>query len=383
MIREYPNHFHDFRDLRQRATAKLVEKLAPSQGREENAARAVTYTLGLYSLVMTGENFPGFLKSLLGDHPPSSIYADPAGRKMAREKYPDIVNHPALDDFPVMELALEKNKQGWDKTRRLVERLTAADHIAFSQSPASGLPTWFVGEMIKTNSLELDGKPTVLDLCGAPGNKTLNLINELPGQDITAVINDPKSHRSTRVEERLTSFGFEYRPKDDSFRRTLPDGKKATVFVTRADASDQKAVEEIIHKNFGGKPPNIILADVPCPGDGRIQTNPSSAVRRQPKTEADVCLQTAILQAAVANVRPEPRGTVIYSTCSVNPRIDEAVVETVIGGSSGIKCVELATDDVNLWPEDGESCRSGMVRGVRTFPQALKEGFFCAALVRD
>lgn len=54
MAREYPDHFHDFQPLRQKAVAKLVERLRPRPGREDKAGRAVDYTLGLYATVMTG-----------------------------------------------------------------------------------------------------------------------------------------------------------------------------------------------------------------------------------------------------------------------------------------------------------------------------------------
>jgi 16S rRNA (cytosine967-C5)-methyltransferase len=73
---------------------------------------------------------------------------------------------------------------------------------------------------------------------------------------------------------------------------------------------------------------DLILCDVPCSGTGTLARNPELKSRLQP---ADLARQStrqrAILNAALT--RLAPGGRLLYSTCSLEPEENEAVLAAV------------------------------------------------------
>lgn len=149
------------------------------------------------------------------------------------------------------------------------------------QDAASGL----VGEAA-------DPRPgdVVLDVCGAPGGKSLHLADKLKGTG-RVVVRDLTEQKVRLVEENL--------------RRTGYDNIEAQVWDARiADpAWEQKA--------------DIVLADLPCSGLGVIGRKPDIKYQVTPeKLESLAMLQREILTAVAGCVKPG--GKLIYSTCTVN-----------------------------------------------------------------
>jgi 16S rRNA (cytosine967-C5)-methyltransferase len=74
---------------------------------------------------------------------------------------------------------------------------------------------------------------------------------------------------------------------------------------------------------------DLILCDVPCSGTGTLARNPEIRHRLE---LADLKRQSArqkeILSAAVKRLKPA--GRLIYSTCSLEPEENEAVVQSVL-----------------------------------------------------
>ena len=72
-----------------------------------------------------------------------------------------------------------------------------------------------------------------------------------------------------------------------------------------------------------------VLADVPCSGTGTLAHNPEIKWRLKPQDLDELHnKQTAILKAALQHLAPG--GRLVYSTCSLEPEEDEAVVEQVL-----------------------------------------------------
>jgi 16S rRNA C967 or C1407 C5-methylase (RsmB/RsmF family) len=146
----------------------------------------------------------------------------------------------------------------------------------------------------------------VLDLCSAPGSKTCELLDAMHlGRGCSPqgflVANDLRAERAARVWGRAK-------------------GQPCTaLLVTAADAASFPA--------FVGF--DRILVDVPCSSDGTIRKEPKvlekwsllSGLRHHP-------IQLAILQRAIELLRPG--GRIVYSTCSLNPIEDEAVVRAAL-----------------------------------------------------
>ncbi len=134
--------------------------------------------------------------------------------------------------------------------------------------------------------LDLSGVRKALDVCAAPGGKTLMLAELLPA---TARI--VAADRS-RNRQKLTRQNLERR------------GIKADVIV---------ALPEELAGSY-----DLVLADVPCSNTGVFRRRPDALWNfSAAKMEELVKIQKTIMESACARVAPG--GLLIYSTCSIEP----------------------------------------------------------------
>ena len=134
--------------------------------------------------------------------------------------------------------------------------------------------------------LGLSGVRKALDVCAAPGGKTLMLAELLPA---TARI--VAADRS-RNRQKLTRQNLERR------------GIKADVIV---------ALPEELSGSY-----DLVLADVPCSNTGVFRRRPDALWNfSAAKMEELVKIQKTIMESACARVAPG--GLLIYSTCSIEP----------------------------------------------------------------
>ena len=127
-----------------------------------------------------------------------------------------------------------------------------------------------------------------------------------------------------------------------------------------------------------------ILADVPCSGTGTLQQNPEIKWRLSRQDLRDLqSKQIAILTSAMKYASPQ--GRVIYSTCSLEPEENEAVVEKALAADSSFQIRDCRTE-LKLLQSRGElawtdldSLLSGPF--LRTLPGVHPcDGFFAAIL---
>jgi 16S rRNA (cytosine967-C5)-methyltransferase len=142
---------------------------------------------------------------------------------------------------------------------------------------------------------------SVLDLCAAPGGKTMQLA--AMGARVTAL--DISEARMARVTENLARVGL-----------------SADTVV--ADALD-----------WEGGPFDAVLLDAPCSATGTIRRHPDLPfVKDEAQLAALVGLQSALLDRAIALVRPG--GRVVFCTCSLLPEEGEAQVEAALSRHAGL-----------------------------------------------
>jgi 16S rRNA (cytosine967-C5)-methyltransferase len=130
-----------------------------------------------------------------------------------------------------------------------------------------------------------------------------------------------------------------------------------------------------------------VLADVPCSGTGTLAHNPEIRWRLRPDDLQDLAArQFAILESAAA--RLARGGRLVYSTCSLEPEENEAVVERVLGKTNDFRLASCRDELVRLrderelaW-EDVDSLLGGEY--LRTIPGVHScDGFFAAVLERS
>ena len=199
----------------------------------------------------------------------------------------------------------------------------------------------------------LDPQPgeRVLDACAAPGGKA-SAIAERVGPDGEVVALDRNERRLDlvrRAARRLRLENVVARAQDVS--RPLPAG--------------------LVGPGF-----DRVLVDAPCSGLGALRRNPDARWRVHPADPARLAeMQRLLLRHAAAALRPG--GVVVYSTCTVLPEENEAVVEAFLRDSPGfaVSSRDAAPESVRELQDD---------RGfLRTLPHRHDtDGFFAARIER-
>jgi len=230
----------------------------------------------------------------------------------------------------------------------------APRHVRLESSSVADLPgfgegRWWVQDLAASLPARLigAGARSVLDLCAAPGGKTMQLA--AAGHDVTSV--DASASRLERLRENLGRTHL----------------KAALV---KADALAWAPRQQF----------DAILLDAPCSATGTFRRHPEVLYRARPAIIADnAALQAQLLARAADWLKPG--GSLIYSVCSLEPVEGEQVVAAFLAGNS-----ELAIAP----PQPGEL--PGFVTPtaegtVRILPGLLEaegglDGFFIARLVR-
>jgi 16S rRNA (cytosine967-C5)-methyltransferase len=170
-------------------------------------------------------------------------------------------------------------------------RLTSS---AVTDLPGFGEGRWWVQDLAASLPARLVPAQArqVLDLCAAPGGKTMQLA--AAGHDVTAV--DASESRLGRLRENL--------------QRTHLDARLVT-----ADALNWEP-----ERRF-----DAILLDVPCSATGTFRRHPEVLYRaRSPIIASGAELQSKLLARAAQWLEPE--GALVYSVCSLEPQEGEEVV---------------------------------------------------------
>lgn len=135
----------------------------------------------------------------------------------------------------------------------------------------------------------------VIDVCGAPGGKSIHIADKLDGSGMVEV-RDLSLLKINMVEENMKRCGFL------NIRTKVQD----------ALVADPDSVEKA----------DIVIADLPCSGLGIIGRKPDIKYRMKPETlESLAALQRNILSVVQAYVKPG--GRLIFSTCTINRKENE------------------------------------------------------------
>ena len=225
--------------------------------------------------------------------------------------------------------------------------------------------------------LLMDVRPgmTVLDMCAAPGSKAAQLIEMVHGGEEARM---RKVLQRARKEE-----GRESSPDGDHIKEEMEDEETQgdwsddgrTTGLLIANDSDYKRAHMLIHQMKRLNSPNLIvtnhdatlypsiklpsdpvpegkntigkylkfdriLADVPCSGDGTTRKNVNIWKEWIPGNALGLySTQEKILVRALQMLKVG--GRVVYSTCSMNPVENEAVIASAIDRCGGLSKVEV------------------------------------------
>ncbi|CAE7734837.1 Nsun2, partial [Symbiodinium sp. CCMP2456] len=167
---------------------------------------------------------------------------------------------------------------------------------------------------------------SVLDLCASPGSKTLQILDIMTSKgdgEGLLVANDYSRPRAVVVAQRCRRRG------------------KQGLMVTNCDG---RKFPSLRRRNGYKIKFQKVLVDAPCSGDGTLRKNPGNW-RTWCVGEALTLhtLQVGLLRRGFECL--EAGGRLVYSTCSLNPIEDEAVVAALL--------IEFPSAAVESW-EDAE-----------------------------
>lgn len=209
----------------------------------------------------------------------------------------------------------------------------------------------YVGHILRSLIDSCDsckGKIRVLDLCAAPGGKTTDLaasLRERFGDDFILVSNEVMRQRASVLCDNVNIWG------------------DPNVIVTSVDPAAFGA--------FGGWF-DIIVADVPCSGEGMFRKDRRAVEEWSPGA---VVLCAARQRRILADVWPALRkgGLLIYSTCTFEETENDVVLEWVSGELGGtIFCPENRFRGVRV-TRCGNMLVPGEVPGEGQWVGALKK----------
>jgi 16S rRNA (cytosine967-C5)-methyltransferase len=266
-----------------------------------------------------------------GETPPTNASRDTSNIEDHPTPYP--LPHPIASRSGFVDRGIAERSRGGEE----IQSRPGFDEGAWwVQDAAAALPAKLLGDVRGLN---------VLDLCAAPGGKTLQLA--AAGANVTAVDRDAK--RLKRLEENLA--------------RTRLSAK-----VVCADA---------LKLNIRA-PFDAVLLDAPCTSTGTLRRHPDIAWLRRPDDVRALCaLQSALLAKAATFVKPG--GALVYAVCSLEPEEGPGVVaqalERGLWRRAGISVAELPAEFITA---DGD---------MRTLPSHWPEiggldGFYAARLIR-
>jgi len=187
----------------------------------------------------------------------------------------------------------------------------------------------------------------MLDLCAAPGGKTMQLA--AAGWDVVAV--DQSQRRSERLHANLARTGLAARIIEADLLAWQPEA-----------------------------PVDAILLDAPCSATGIFRRHPDVLHRVGARQIAEMAeIQAALLDRALGWLRPG--GRLVYATCSLEPAEGEAQIDALLTRRSDI--TPCAIDPARL----PAGIPLAAPARLRTLPFMLAEqggldGFFIAMLSR-
>lgn len=159
-----------------------------------------------------------------------------------------------------------------------------ADGQWWIQDAAATLPVHLLGDVAGEE---------VIDLCAAPGGKTL----QLAAKGAKVISLDRSAHRLERLEENLNRLAL-----------------KAE--IVQADVATWQPDRQV----------PFVLLDAPCSATGTLRRHPDIAILKTPKDIASLSKAQARLLSAAAKMTA-PGGTLVYCTCSLQPEEGPEQVE--------------------------------------------------------
>lgn len=250
---------------------------------------------------------------------------------------------------PVIDLTLRDANETQIWAERLGGVSLMPGHVriprgtAIPELPGYGEGAWWVQNIAAAIPARLFGAGegrTALDLCAAPGGKTMQLA--AAGWQVSAL--DQDRARLVRLEDNLARTGLSARLVIADLMRWEPP-----------------------------QPVPAILLDAPCSSTGIFTRHPDVLYRVRPRDIAQLAEQQAAMIRRVAGWL-EPGGTLVYATCSLERQEGEDQIALADAAGLELSKIEPQEIGVGIVPDP---------KGwLRVLPANHADGFFIARFKR-
>jgi len=204
----------------------------------------------------------------------------------------------------------------------------------------------------------LDPQPgdRVLDMCAAPGSKTTQISQYMQNSGVL-VANELTGMRIAALGINLQRCGV------------------MNTIITQMDGARFKEIEF-----------DRVLVDAPCSGTGTIRKSLKTIDSWNPKLAYHLSKTQRLLIKAGFNAL-KPGGTLVYSTCTLEPEEDEGVIDHLLKEFPNAK-VEEITLEIKRSPAvvefEGKTYSDEVKKCLRIWPQDNDtEGFFVAKIRKE
>lgn len=198
--------------------------------------------------------------------------------------------------------------------------------------------------------LDVNDNDNILDLCSAPGGKTISLLLYNHDKNFEIIANDLSHTRALELSKNIERIGTD------------------KVIVTNNDFS------RIYHNYF--ETFDKIILDAPCSGSAMFRKNElAKNDRSYEKVMKLQAIQFQLIDIAIYMLKPG--GTLVYSTCSFSKEEDEDVVLYALKNHQDMKPVNIFNN------KKFYRCES-LKESIHLFPNLYNgEGQFIALLKKD
>jgi len=166
--------------------------------------------------------------------------------------------------------------------------------------------------ILAVSMLPISENNTVLDMCAAPGGKTLSIALRLNGKG-TLVSNDRSASRRNRLIKVLNDC--------------LPPELRPVVKVTGHDSTTWSLHERDAYDR--------ILLDAPCSSERHVLTDSSALAQWGPSRPRQLAIQQFAMLAAALDAARDG-AYILYSTCSICPLENELIIDKLFKKRAGL-----------------------------------------------
>jgi multisite-specific tRNA:(cytosine-C5)-methyltransferase len=338
--------------------------------------------------ILPEDELPIFWEVMRRDLPNSFRFTGSKGHALAVQQ--KLIDHyiPEISDVefegqrvgPPEQVSWFPEKLAWSMTtpKTVVRRFkpfSSFQKFLVSETGVGNISRQEVVSMIPPLLMDVRPGMTVLDMCAAPGSKAAQLVEMVHGGE-EARIRKVAHAIDQELGRESSPDGLQVELENDQLEKEgdwSDDGRSTGLLI--ANDADYRRAHMLVHQVKRLNSPNLIvtnhdaqlfpsiqipsdtatprylkfdriLADVPCSGDGTGRKNynvwrewgPGSSIGLHP-------MQVRILVRALQMLKVG--GRAVYSTCSLNPLENEAVVATAVqrcGGPSNVRIVDVSKE---------------------------------------